>query len=140
MKVRDAMHQGVHWVGPDASLRDVALLMRQHDVGSIPIGHDDRLIGMVTDRDIVCNGLANGALDPQSVRARDVMSSGIHTCKEEDELEAAVRHMTDLGIRRLPVIDDNKRMVGMLSLGDVSHAANADTIAHCCQGVAHHHS
>src|SRR2546423_2497944 len=60
MKVKDAMHKGVEWVGPDTHIIEIAKLMRTHDVGAIPIGENDRLIGMVTDRDIVCKGLAEG--------------------------------------------------------------------------------
>ena len=63
MKVRDAMHKGVDWVGPDTSVTDLAKLMRKHDIGAIPIGENDRLIGMVADRDIVCKGLAEDSFD-----------------------------------------------------------------------------
>lgn len=139
MKVRDAMHNGVEWAQPDTPVRELALLMRENDIGSIPVGDNDKLVGMVTDRDIVCNGLANGGFDPHRTTARDVMTTGIHTCRDDDELEAAVQHMKDLSVRRLPVIDSNKRMVGMLSLGDVSQAAPERVIASCCQGVTDHH-
>ena len=64
MKVQGAMHKGVEWVGPDTPVTELAKLMRQHDVGSIPIGENDKLIGMVTDRDIVCKGLAQNGFDP----------------------------------------------------------------------------
>lgn len=140
MKVRDAMHSGVEWAQPDTPVREIALMMRQADIGSIPVGENDKLIGMVTDRDIVCKGLANGGFDPKRSTARDVMSTGIHTCRVDDDLDTAVRHMRDLRIRRLPVIDDDKRMVGMLSLGDISQAASTNTIANCCQDVADHHA
>ena len=72
MKVREAMHKGVDWVGPDTSVSDLAKLMRQHDIGAIPIGENDRLIGMVTDRDIVCKGLAKNGFNPSRATARDV--------------------------------------------------------------------
>ena len=62
MKVKDAMHKGVQWVGPDTPVSELAKLMRKHDIGAIPVGEDDRLIGMVTDRDIVCKGLGGGRL------------------------------------------------------------------------------
>jgi len=139
MKVKDAMHKGVEWAQPDTPVRELAKMMHQNDIGSIPVGENDKLVGMVTDRDIVCKGLANGSFDPQRATARDVMTSGIHTCRAEDDLEAAVQHMKNLSIRRLPVIDGDKRMVGMLSLGDVSQAAPERVVASCCQGVADHH-
>src|SRR5262245_57183694 len=82
MKVKEAMHRGVDWVGPDAPLCEIAKLMRSQDIGAIPIGEDDKLIGMVTDRDIVCKGLANDGMDPRRAKARDVMTRGIHCCRE----------------------------------------------------------
>jgi CBS domain-containing protein len=110
-----------------------------HDIGAIPIGDGDKLIGMVTDRDIVCKGLAGDRFDLATATARDVMTRGIHTCRADDELEAAVHHMETLQIRRLPVIDRNKRMVGILSLGDVGQAAREPVSASCLKRVAAHH-
>jgi CBS domain-containing protein len=139
MKVQMAMHKGVEWVGPETPVSELAKLMRKYDIGAIPIGEKDHLIGMVTDRDIVCKGLANDGFDA-STTARDVMTSGIHCCREDDELSKAVQHMEQLQIRRLPVINKNKRMVGMLSLGDVSQAAPTDVLSECVRRVAAHHS
>jgi CBS domain-containing protein len=140
MKVQDAMHKGVEWVGPDVTVAEVAQVMRKHDVGAIPVGEHDKLIGMITDRDIVCKGLTKSNFDGRKATVRDVMTTGIHVCRSEDDLSKAVHHMQELKVRRLPVIDAKKRMVGMLSLGDVSHAAPRDVTAECCKGVsAHHH-
>jgi CBS domain-containing protein len=139
MKVKDAMHRGVEWVGPDTPVTELAKLMRMRDIGSIPIGENDRLIGMVTDRDIVCNGLAEDGFDAARAAARDVMTPDIHCCREDDDLAKAVRHMEALKIRRLPVINKSKRMVGMLSLGDVSHSAPGDLVTECVRSVAAHH-
>ena len=100
MKVKDVMHKGVEWVGPDTPVAELARLMLKHDIGSIPIGEDDRLIGMVTDRDIVCRGIASDGFDPQSATARDVMTSEIHCCGEADDLSKAVKHMEELKVRR----------------------------------------
>ena len=140
MKVKEAMHKGVDWVGPDTPVTDLAKLMRQHDIGAIPIGENDRLIGMVTDRDIVCKGLAEDGFDARRATARDVMTPGIHRCSEDDDLTKAVRHMEALKVRRLPVINKSKRMVGILSLGDVSHSAPSDLLSQIVKSVsAHHH-
>jgi CBS domain-containing protein len=115
-------------------------LMRQHDIGAIPIGQNDRLIGMVTDRDIVCKGLAEDSFDPRRATARDVMTPGIHCCREDDDLAKAVRHMEELKVRRLPVINKSKRMVGILTLGDVSRSAPSDLLSEILKSVsAHHH-
>jgi CBS domain-containing protein len=140
MKVQMAMHKGVEWVGPETPVSELAKLMRKYDIGAIPIGEKDHLVGMVTDRDIVCKGLANDGFDASRATARDVMTSGIHCCREDDELSKAVQHMEQLQIRRLPVINKNKRMVGMLSLGDVGQAAPTDVLSECVRSVAAHHS
>jgi CBS domain-containing protein len=141
MKVKDAMHKGVQWVGPDTPVSELAKLMRKHDIGAIPVGEDDRLIGMVTDRDIVCKGLAEDGFDAKRMTARDVMTNGIHCCGEDDDLAKAVRHMESLKVRRLPVINKNKRMIGILSLGDISQATPRDDLLSEYVGSvsAHHH-
>ena len=139
MKVKDAMHKGVDWVSPDTPVTEIAKLMCAHDIGAIPIGENDRLIGMVTDRDIVCKGLAREGFDPARASARDVMSEGIHCCREDDDLAKAVRHMQELKVLRLPVVNKNKRMVGILSLGDVSQSAPSDLLSQCVKGVSGHH-
>jgi len=139
MKVKDAMHKGVDWVSPDTPVAELARLMRDHDVGAIPIGENDRLIGMVTDRDIVCKGLAQDDFDPRRAMARDVMTSEIHCCREDDDLAKAVRHMEELKVRRLPVINKSRRMIGMLSLGDISHSASAEILSACIKSVSAHH-
>ena len=139
MKVRDAMHDGVEWVTADTLVTEIAKLMCDKDVGSIPIGENDRLVGMVTDRDIVCTGLARAGFDPHGATARDVMSEGIHCCGEDDELELAVNHMRKLKVRRLPVVNEQKRLVGMLSLGDISHAAPEEMVSDYAEAVSAHH-
>ena len=114
--------------------------MCEHDIGAIPIGENDRLIGMVTDRDIVCKGLAQSSFDASRATAREVMTPGIHCCREDDDLAKAVRHMEALKICRLPVINKSKRMVGILSMGDVSYSASGDLLSECVKSVsAHHH-
>jgi CBS domain-containing protein len=140
MKVKEAMHKGADWVGPNTPVAEVAKLMCKHDIGSLPIGENDRLIGMVTDRDVICKGLAKDGFDARRATARDVMTPGIHCCREDDDLAKAVRHMEALKIRRLPVINKGKRMVGMLSLGDISRSAPTDLLSECIKSVsAHHH-
>lgn len=139
MKVKEAMHRGVEWVGPQTSISEIARLMRDHDVGAIPIGENDKLIGMVTDRDIVCKGITGNGFDAAKVTARDVMTSGIHCCREDEDLEKAIRHMEALQVRRLPVISKSKRMVGILTLGDIGELASKDMLAECVRSVSAHH-
>ncbi len=139
MKVRDAMHKGVDWVSPETPVTELARLMSEHDIGAIPIGENDRLIGMVTDRDIVCKGLAQKNFDAHRTTAREVMTPGIHCCRDDDDLAKAVRHMEQLQVRRLPVINKSRRMVGMLSLSDVSQSAPGDLLSECVKSVSAHH-
>lgn len=139
MKVKEAMHKGVEWVLPDTSVTALANKMRQFDVGAIPIGENDRLIGMVTDRDIPVRGIAEGK-DVSKLTARDVMSKGIIWCREDDSVNDAAHTMESKHVRRLPVLDANKRMVGMLSLGDISHAASQRTAAEVAKAVSAHHA
>ena len=138
MQVKDAMHAGVTWVGPETSLNELARKMRDEDIGAIPIGENDRLIGMVTDRDIALRGLADGR-DVQTLTARDVMTSPIVYCRTDEDIGDAVRIMEDKAIRRLPVINGQKRMVGMLALGDIADCAPRDMSAEVVQAVSAHH-
>jgi CBS domain-containing protein len=139
MKVKQAMHKGVTWVDPAMSVETLARLMRAHDIGAIPIGENDRLIGMVTDRDIVCRCIAAG-LDPTSTTARDVMTEGIVFCLDKQELDDAARIMETKQIRRLPVINGKRRMIGILSLGDLSHTGPRHISSEVMHGVSGHHA
>jgi len=139
MKVKDVMHKGATWVAPDTALVDVARKMRREDIGAIPVGENDRLIGMVTDRDICCRAVGNGR-DLVLLTARDIMTHPIVYCKADQKLEDAVGIMRKAGVRRLPVIDEHWRMVGVLGLGDVSAKATAKTSSAALKALAAHHS
>ena len=139
MKVREAMHEGVEWVEPETTVKTLAQKMREHDIGAIPIGENDRLVGMVTDRDIVVRGCAEGA-DSNSLTARDIMTKGIVFCRDNEDVDDAVRIMEQKKIRRLPVLDKDRRMVGMLALGDVSHATSHEVTGEVTAAVTAHHA
>jgi CBS domain-containing protein len=138
MKVKEAMHQNAEWREPSTPVSEIAKLMREEDIGSVPIGENDRLVGMVTDRDIALRAVATSA-DIAKMTARDVMSKGVVYCKEDEEIEDAVELMEEKRLRRLPVINAKKRLVGMLSLGDVSHAAGREISGELLQSVSAHH-
>ena len=125
MKVKDIMHTGVTWVAPNTLVSEIAKKMRDADIGAIPVGENDRLVGIVTDRDIACRGMADGK-DVTRLTAADVMSRPILYCQADDDVQIAIRTMEQKKVRRLPVINEKKRMVGMLSLGDVSSKASRD--------------
>ena len=104
MQVKDAMHKDAVWVEATTPVATIAAKMRDLDIGAIPVGENDRLIGMVTDRDVAIRALANGK-DVSTMTARDVMSRGIVFCRDTEEVEDAVRIMEQKQIRRLPVLD-----------------------------------
>jgi CBS domain-containing protein len=138
MKVKSSMHKGVEWVSPDTPVKAVARMMAEHDIGAIPVGENDRLVGMVTDRDIAVRGMADGK-DISRLTARDVMTEGIVWCRDSDDMTHAANIMQTKQVRRLPVIDKDKRMVGILSLGDLSNAATERTAAAVTKAVTAHH-
>ncbi len=115
-----------------------AKMMAEHDIGAVPIGENDRLVGMVTDRDIAVRGVANGK-DISSLTARDVMTPGIVWCRDSDDVTHAANIMQTKQVRRLPVIDKDKRMVGIMSMGDLSNAATERTAAAVAKAVTAHH-
>jgi CBS domain-containing protein len=138
VKVVEVMHPGASWIAPDAPLADIAARMAKEDIGALPVGEDDRLIGMVTDRDIAVRAFGDSA-NPARLTARDVMSEPIIFCTANEDLEDAVRIMERKQVRRLPVIDKNRRMVGMLSLGDVAASAPPSLAAETLKAVSAHH-
>jgi len=138
MKVKDAMHKGVEWRGPTAPISEIAKVMKESDVGAVPICANDRLVGIVTDRDIACRAVANGT-DLAKLTASDIMTKSIVYCMDNEDIEDAVHLMENNQIRRLPVVDDEKRMVGMLSLGDLSHSVSHELVGELAEAVAEHH-
>jgi CBS domain-containing protein len=139
MKVKDIMHKGAVWVSPDTAVAKVARKMRSDDIGAVPVGENDRLVGMITDRDICCRALGNGR-DPQLITARDVMTKPIVYCRADQTVEDAVAVMAKSKVRRLPVIDENRRLVGMLGLGDIAAKAAAKTASTALKTLAAHHA
>jgi CBS domain-containing protein len=119
MKLRDIMTPGVECIGSDDTLQEAARRMRRLDVGPLPICDNDRLAGMLTDRDITVRAVAEG-LDPKTTKVRDVMTRDVITCFEDDEVEAAERLMQEKQVRRILVLNRDKRLVGIVSLGDLA--------------------
>jgi CBS domain-containing protein len=119
MKIKEVMTPDVSYVGPDTSILEIARKMRDADIGSTPVIENDRLVGMITDRDIVVRVVAEGR-PTQTATARDAMSPGILYCFDDDSVEDVLEKMGDQQIRRLPVINRDKRLVGVVSLGDLS--------------------
>lgn len=119
MKIREMMTKGTRWVSPDTPIVEAAGLMRLHDIGVVPVLENDRIVGMLTDRDIVIQIVADGRDSHQS-RVRDAMSTGSISVFEDQEVEEGVRLMQKYQIRRLPVLDRSSKLVGIISLGDIA--------------------
>lgn len=138
MKVRDLMHKGVEMVTPDTPVVKLAMQMREKDVGAIPVGSNGQLLGMVTDRDIIIRAVANGK-DVSNLTAQDVMTKGAVCCRDTEKVRDAVRTMEEKQIRRLPVLDENSHLVGMISLGDISQAMPQRMAGEVMKAVSAHH-
>lgn len=119
MKVKEIMSKKPEFLPPTATLKEAANRMRSLDFGFIPVGENDRLIGVVTDRDMIIRAIAAGK-DPNKTVLRDVMSEGIQFCFETDDLKKVAQKMEKLQIRRLVVLNNDKRMIGIISLGDIA--------------------
>jgi CBS domain-containing protein len=124
MQVREVMTGHVQVVAPHTTLHEAAELMRNLDVGFLPVCAGGRLVGMLTDRDVTVRGVAEGE-DPWEGRVRDVMSPEVIYCFEDDDVAEAGRIMQENQVRRLPVLAQDRRLVGIVSLGDLAvHAAD----------------
>lgn len=121
MKIRECMSTDVRIARPDDTLETAAQAMAEIDAGAMPVGEDDRLVGMITDRDIAVRGVAHG-LGPEDL-VGDVMSADVMYCFEDEAVEHVLSNMGDMQVRRLPVLNREKRLVGIVSLGDLAKTA-----------------
>jgi CBS domain-containing protein len=134
MRVSEAMTRDVRVANPGQTIREVAKIMAQIDAGSMPVGENDRLIGMITDRDIALRAVAQGKGPDTPVR--DVMSKEVKYCFEDEDLEHVAQNMADIRVRRLPVVNRDKRLVGIVSLGDIAQNEDCETTGEATAGVS----
>ena len=125
MKVSECMTRQVFVISPKSSLREAAQRMAECDAGALPVGEDDRLVGVITDRDIAIRAVAKDL--PSDTPVRDVMSPEVLYCYEDDDIERVAENMGEQQIRRLPVVNSDKRLVGIISLGDLATRARSAT-------------
>src|SRR6185503_14358839 len=118
MKVSEAMTKDVRVASPDETIQQAARTMASLDAGVLPVGEKDHLVGMITDRDIAIRGIAQGK--GPDAKVRDVMTVDVKYCFEDQDLKEITRNMADIQVRRLPVLNRDKRLVGILSLGDIA--------------------
>lgn len=136
MKIKDVMSKNVEIVSPDTLLHEVAKKMQTSDCGSVLVGKDDRLVGVITDRDLALRCVAESH-DPAKTNAEQVMTKQILYCRDTDSLEDVALDMTKNKVRRLPVLDKNKRLVGIVSLGDLAVHSTDEHHRICGKALGH---
>jgi CBS domain-containing protein len=134
MKVRDAMSRDVHVASPDQTIREAAGMMAAIDSGALPVGQNDRLVGMITDRDIAIRAVAEGK--PPETHVDEVMSREVLYCYDDQELDDVARNMGEMQVRRLPVVNHDKRLVGIISMGDLARNEEPTTIGRAVEHVS----
>jgi len=134
MKVSEVMTRDVQTVRPDQRVQDAASFMLSADAGSIPVTDGDRLIGMITDRDIAVRGVAKGYGPDTPVR--ELMTDDVICARDTDDLEDVASKMSEAQVRRLPVIDENERLCGIVSLGDLARETNSESAHEALEGVS----
>ncbi|WP_028915134.1 MULTISPECIES: CBS domain-containing protein [unclassified Pseudoxanthomonas] len=137
MRIGDVMSRDVCVVSPATTLREAAREMARRDVGCLPVGEDDRLVGIVTDRDIVLRGIGEG-LDPDS-SVREVMTAGVKYCFDDEDVDEVAANMAGLEKRRLPVLNRDMRLVGIVSLANFAYSHDQQASQELLRGVARPH-
>lgn len=134
MKISQVMTRDVKTVRPDQTAKDAAKFMLSEDAGSMPVSEGDRLIGMITDRDIAVRGVARGYGPDTPVR--ELMTDDVVCAREDEDVEEVATRMSQAQIRRMPVIDANDRLCGIVSLGDLVREANGEAAHQALEGVS----
>lgn len=134
MQIKDVMTRDVRIAQPDQSIRQAAQTMLDLDVGVLPVGENDRLVGMITDRDIAVRGVAKGC--GPDAKVREVMSTQVMYCYEDEAVDHVAQNMAEIQVRRLPVLDRDKRLVGIVSVGDMSLYVKPDETGQALRGIS----
>ena len=137
MNVKDAMTRDVRLVKQDDPIEQAASIMAECDIGCVPVQDGDRLVGMVTDRDIAVRAAALGK-NPHTTKVREIMSAEIKYCFEDEDLNHVADNMGELQIRRLPVMNREKRLVGIIALGDIATKSAAPKAGEALESICQH--
>ena len=133
--IREVMSSDVEVINPNDTLRDAAEKMRSLNVGPLPVCDGERILGMITDRDIVVRAIALGR-DPNTTQVADAMSSGIEYCFDDDNVDDVLRQMRVKQIRRMIVVDRSKKLVGIVALGDLSGEVSEQKVGETLEGIS----
>ncbi len=134
MQIREIMTRNVELLSPDDTIQEAARRMRDEDIGSLPVAENDRLVGYVTDRDIVVRGLADAGGPDQKVR--EVMTERVLYCFDDERVEDVAANMAKNQVRRLPVLTREKRLVGIVALGDIATKAGEEPAEDALEGIS----
>jgi CBS domain-containing protein len=134
MRVAEVMTRNVRLIEPNQTIRDAARLMAEMDAGIMPVREGDRLVGMITDRDIAVRAVAQGRGPDTPVR--EVMTDEVKYCYEDDDIDDVARNMADIQVRRLPVLTRDKRLVGIIALGDMAVSEEAGKAGEAVVGIS----
>ena len=134
MKISEAMTTDVRIASPSQTIQQAARMMAELDAGVLPVGDNDRLVGMITDRDIAVRAVAEGL--PPGTPVSEVMSREVKYCFADDDVEEVAHNMGDIQVRRLPVLNQDKRLVGIVSLGDIAMAEGPETAGEAICGIS----
>jgi CBS domain-containing protein len=134
MRVSEAMTRDVRVANPDQTIREAAQMMAELDAGALPVGEQDRLVGMITDRDIAVRAVAHGK--SPDTRVRDVMTDDVKYCFDDDDVEDVARNMADIQVRRLPVVNRDKRLVGIVAIADIAASEEPEIVGEAVSGIS----
>lgn len=135
MQVREAMTRDVRIATPDQTIHDAARIMAECDVGALPVGEEDRLVGMITDRDIAVRAVAQGK-SPDTTKVREIMSPDVKYCFEDEEISEVAQNMGIVQVHRLPVVNQEKRLVGIVALADIANCEGANPAGEAVCGIS----
>lgn len=133
-QIKDVMNPNFKWMAPDSPVAQVAQQMRDMDCGFMPLAENDKIIGMVTDRDITVRAIAEGK-DPANTPAREIMTAKTYYCYDDQDVEEVCNNLGEIQVRRLPVVNRDKRLVGIVSMGDLAQSASRPNIGQTEQQI-----
>lgn len=133
-QIKDVMNTNFKWMAPDSPVAQVAQTMRDMDCGFMPLAENDKIIGMVTDRDITLRAVAEGK-NPAETKARDIMTAKTFYCYDDQDIEEVCNNMGEIQVRRLPVVNRDKRLVGIVSMGDLAQVASRPNVGQTQQQI-----
>lgn len=133
-QIKDVMSPNFKFMAPDSPVAQVAAQMRDLDCGFMPLAENDKMIGMVTDRDITIRAVAEGK-NPADVKARDIMTPKTFYCYDDQDVEEVCNNMGEIQVRRLPVVNRDKRLVGIVSMGDLAQSASRPNVGQTQQQI-----